>query len=145
MGIVGIRFVGSLFCTLFSVVFPVCAPEGRVKMTKKMDTTTIGGRIKKRRNDLGLSQENLAEKLFTSKQMISSYENNKTELKVQVVKELAVALGTTSSFLIDGNEAVTYKQETAELVALFNSISKEEVRKIAIEQLRLLTRIHIQQ
>ena len=114
-------------------------------MTKKIDNTTIGGRIKKRRNDLGLSQENLAEKLFTSKQMISSYENNKTELKVQVVKELAVALGTTSSFLIDGNEAVTYKEETAELVALFNCINKEEVRKIAIEQLRLLTRIHIQQ
>ena len=114
-------------------------------MTKKMDTTTIGGRIKKRRNDLGLSQENLAEKLFTSKQMISSYENNKTELKIQVVKELAVALGTTTSFLIDGNEAVTYKEETLELVALFNSISKEEVRKIAIEQLRLLTRIHSQQ
>ena len=114
-------------------------------MTKKMDTTTIGGRIKKRRNDLGLSQENLAEKLFTSKQMISSYENNKTELKIQVVKELAVALGTTTSFLIDGNEAVTYKEETVELVALFNSISKEEVRKIAIEQLRLLTKIYSQQ
>ena len=114
-------------------------------MTKKMDTTTIGGRIKKRRNDLGLSQENLAEKLFTSKQMVSSYENNKTELKIQVVKELAVALGTTTSFLIDGNEAVTYKEETVELVALFNSISKEEVRKIAIEQLRLLTKIYSQQ
>ena len=110
-----------------------------------MDTTTIGGRIKKRRNDLGLSQENLAEKLFTSKQMVSSYENNKTELKIQVVKELAVALGTTTSFLIDGNEAVTYKEETVELVALFNSISKEEVRKIAIEQLRLLTKIYSQQ
>mgnify|MGYP003522810088 FL=1 len=114
-------------------------------MTKKIDNTTIGGRIKKRRNDLGLSQENLAEKLFTSKQMVSSYENNKTELKIQVVKELAVALGTTTSFLIDGNEAVTYKEETVELVALFNSISKEEVRKIAIEQLRLLTRINSQQ
>ncbi len=78
-------------------------------MTKKIDNTTIGGRIKKRRNDLGLSQEELAEKLFTSKQMISAYENNKTELKLQIVKELAVALGTTTSFLIDGNEAVTYK------------------------------------
>ena len=114
-------------------------------MTKKIDNTTIGGRIKKRRNDLGLSQENLAEKLFTSKQMVSSYENNKTELKIQVVKELAIALSTTSSFLIDGNEAVTYKEETVELVALFNSISKEEVRKIAIEQLRLLTKIYSQQ
>ncbi len=114
-------------------------------MTKKIDNTTIGGRIKKRRNDLGLSQEELAEKLFTSKQMISAYENNKTELKLQIVKELAVALGTTTSFLIDGNEAVTYKEETVELVGLFNSISKEEVRKIAIEQLRLLTRINSQQ
>lgn len=142
MGIVGIRFVGSLFCTLFSVVFPVCAPEWRGNMTKKIDKTTIGGRIKERRNDLGLSQEDLAEKLFTSKQMVSSYENNKTELKIQVVKELAVALGTTTSFLIDGNEAVTYKEETVELVGLFNSISKEEVRKIAIEQLRLLTKIY---
>ena len=111
-------------------------------MTKKIDNTTIGGRIKKRRNDLRLSQEELAEKLFTSKQMISAYENNKTELKLQIVKELAVALGTTTSFLIDGNEAVTYKEETVELVGLFNSISKEEVRKIAIEQLRLLTKIY---
>ena len=142
MGIVGIRFVGFLFCTLFSVVFPVCAPEWRGNMTKKIDNTTIGGRIKKRRNDLGLSQEELAEKLFTSKQMISAYENNKTELKLQIVKELAVALGTTTSFLIDGNEAVTYKEETVELVGLFNSISKEEVRKIGIEQLRLLTKIY---
>lgn len=142
MGIVGIRFVGSLFCTLFSVVFPVCAPEWRGNMTKKIDNTTIGGRIKKRRNDLGLSQEELAEKLFTSKQMISVYENNKTELKVQVVKELAVALDTTSSYLIDGTVAMEYGEETAELISLFNSIYKMEIRKIAIEQIRLLTQIN---
>lgn len=112
-------------------------------MTKKIDTTTIGGRIKKRRNDLGLSQEDLAEKLFTSKQMISVYENNKTELKVQVVKELAVALDTTSSYLIDGTVEMEYESETAEMVSLFNSINKEEIRKIAIEQLRLLSKINV--
>ena len=141
MGIVGIRFVGSLFCTLFSVVFPVCAPEWRGNMTKKIDKTTIGVRIKKRRNDLGLSQEFLAEQLFTSKQMISLYENNKTELKVQIVKELAEALETTTSFLIDGTYTVTYEADTIELVKLFNSIYKKEIRKIAIEQLRLLTMV----
>ena len=112
-------------------------------MTKKIDNTTIGGRIKKRRNDLGLSQEDLAEKLFTSKQMISSYENNKTELKVQIVKELAVALDITTSFLINGTVAVEYEEETAELVSLFNSLHKEEIRKIAIEQLRLLSKINV--
>ena len=112
-------------------------------MTKKIDNTTIGGRIKKRRNNLGLSQEDLAEKLFTSKQMISSYENNKTELKVQIVKELAVALDITTSFLINGTVAVEYEEETAELVSLFNSLHKEEIRKIAIEQIRLLTQINV--
>lgn len=112
-------------------------------MTNKIDTSTIGGRIKKRRNNLGLSQEELAEKLFTSKQMISVYENNKTELKVQVVKELAVALDTTSSYLIDGTVEMEYESETAEMVSLFNSINKEEIRKIAIEQLRLLSKINV--
>lgn len=112
-------------------------------MNKKIDTSTIGGRIKKRRNNLGLSQEELAEKLFTSKQMISVYENNKTELKVQVVKELAVALDTTSSYLIDGTVEMEYESETAEMVSLFNSINKEEIRKIAIEQLRLLSKINV--
>ena len=112
-------------------------------MTKKIDNTTIGGRIKKRRNDLGLSQEELAEKLFTSKQMISAYENNKTELKLQIVKELAVALDITTSFLINGTVAVESEEETAELVSLFNSLHKEEIRKIAIEQIRLLTQINV--
>ena len=112
-------------------------------MTKKIDTATIGGRIRERRNHLGLSQENLAEKLFTSKQMISVYENNKTELKIQVVKELAVALDTTSSYLIDGTVEMEYEAETAEMVSLFNSINKEEIRKIAIEQLRLLSKINV--
>ena len=112
-------------------------------MTKKIDNTTIGGRIKERRNNLGLSQEELAEKLFTSKQMISVYENNKTELKVQVVKELAVALDITSSYLIDGTVAMEYEAETVELISLFNSIYKMEIRKIAIEQIRLLTQINV--
>ena len=75
--------------------------------------------------------------------MISVYENNKTELKVQVVKELAVALDTTSSYLIDGTVEMEYEAETAEMVSLFNSIYKEEIRKIAIEQLRLLSKTNV--
>ena len=88
MGIVGIRFVGSLFCTLFSVVFPVCAPEWRVKMTKKIDNTTIGGRIKQCRLRSGMTQEELAERLHSTKPLISQYENNKVDIKGSIILEL---------------------------------------------------------
>ena len=56
-------------------------------------------------------------------------------------KELAEALETTTSFLIDGTYTVTYEADTIELVKHFNSIYKKEIRKIAIEQLRLLTMV----
>ena len=36
-----------------------------------------------------------------------------------------------------------YESETAEMVSLFNSINKKEIRKIAIEQLRLLSKINV--
>jgi len=67
----------------FSFVFLFCAPEWSGNTTTKMDNATIGGSIRGRRNNLGLSQEDLAEILFTSKQMISVNEKNRTELKVK--------------------------------------------------------------
>ena len=64
--------------------------------------STIGSRIRDRRKELGMSQEELAEKLYTSKQMISAYENDKTEIKVSVLRELVETLNTSTSYLVDG-------------------------------------------
>ena len=38
----------------------------------------LGKQIKKYRNELSLSQDELAEKIFVSRQTISNWENNKT-------------------------------------------------------------------
>lgn len=53
-------------------------------MTTKMDNATIGGSIRGRRNNLGLSQEDLAEILFTSKQMISVNEKIGLSLRFSI-------------------------------------------------------------
>jgi transcriptional regulator with XRE-family HTH domain len=49
-------------------------------MTKNIDTTTMGGRIKDCRLKVGMTQEALAEKLCTQKSLISMYENDKVDI-----------------------------------------------------------------
>ena len=43
-------------------------------MTKNIDLTTVGGRIKYKRLEARLTQEQLADKLFVKFSMISRYE-----------------------------------------------------------------------
>ena len=50
-------------------------------MTKKIDVTTIGGRIKSARTNKGLTQQELADQLYIPMTTLSTYENNKAELK----------------------------------------------------------------
>lgn len=103
---------------------------------------TIGSRIRDKRKELGMSQEELAEKLYTSKQMISSYENDKTEIKVSVLKELAVALDTTTAYLVDGVKEVKYSQQAEELLDVFSRLDNDRIIEIAIQQMKLLLKIN---
>ena len=48
---------------------------------KKIDNSTMGGRIKEQRMKVGMTQEHLAELLCTTKAAISQYENNKVDIK----------------------------------------------------------------
>lgn len=102
---------------------------------------TIGSRIRDRRKELGMSQEELAEKLYTSKQMISSYENDKTEIKVSVLKELVVALDTTTAFLVDGVNEIKHSPQVEELLDIFSRLDNDKIRDIAIQQMKLLLNI----
>ncbi len=52
----------------------------------------LGNRIKENRMRRGLKQEELAEKLFVSRQTISNYENGKTEPDLEMLGKLADAL-----------------------------------------------------
>lgn len=59
-------------------------------MTKKIDSKTIGGRIRQCRLRIGMTQEELAERLHSSKPLISQYENNKVDIKGSIILELAI-------------------------------------------------------
>lgn len=106
-------------------------------MNKKIDVTTVGGRIKSARMNKGLTQQALADQLYIPMTTLSTYENNKAELKGPVVVELAEALGVSTDYILTGasDEMDAMEQE---LIAIFRSIGSDEMKKIGLEQLKCL-------
>ena len=49
----------------------------------------LGSQIKRYRNELHLSQEELAEKIFVSRQSVSNWENGKTEPDIETLTKIA--------------------------------------------------------
>ena len=68
---------------------------------REIDTSTVEGRIKVARIKRGYSQEKLAELLHVTPVQISHYENNRNDIKVSVIKELAEKLEVSVSYLVD--------------------------------------------
>lgn len=65
---------------------------------------TIGKRIRECRVEMGMTQEKLAALLYTKKSTISAYENDRIDIKVSILRDIAKALNTTPGYLVDGKE-----------------------------------------
>lgn len=63
----------------------------------------ISNQIKKRRTDMGLSQEELAERIYVSRQTISNWETGKTYPDIQSLLMLSVLFDTTLDMLVKGD------------------------------------------
>lgn len=72
----------------------------------------ISNQIKTRREVMGLSQEQLAEKLYVSRQTISNWERDKTYPDVQSLLMLSILFGTSIDTLVKGD--VTVMEEAVE-------------------------------
>lgn len=72
----------------------------------------ISNQIKTRREALGLSQEQLAEKLYVSRQTISNWERDKTYPDVQSLLMLSILFDTSIDTLVKGD--VTVMEEAVE-------------------------------
>ena len=72
----------------------------------------ISNQIKMRREAMGLSQEQLAEKLYVSRQTISNWERDKTYPDVQSLLMLSILFGTSIDTLVKGD--VTVMEEAVE-------------------------------
>ncbi len=75
----------------------VCYTQGEVNSMRD-----IGKNIRDLRLRCGLSQEQLAERLFVTRQTISNYENSRTRPDVEQILRLAEAFGTDANSVLYG-------------------------------------------
>lgn len=64
----------------------------------------MGEKIKFRRQDLGMSQERLAEVLEVSYQQIQRYESGRNRLNVENIQSIAHALGVPTSYFFESSD-----------------------------------------
>ena len=106
---------------------------------KKIDNSTMGGRMKEQRIKAGMTQEQLAEMMCTTKAAISQYENNKVDIKGSVIIEIAGILGTTAGYLLNNEVSVgDVDEQMKEMMEIFRGLGNDEIRRVAIEQVKLL-------
>lgn len=70
---------------------------------KHRKMTQFGDNLKKLRTEIGLSQEELADKVTMHKTHISRYERNLAKPTVEGVKKLCIALDVSADLLVFGN------------------------------------------
>lgn len=98
---------------------------------------TIGMRIKECRVKMGMTQEELAEILYTKKNTISMYENGKIDIKVSILQDMAKALHTTAGYLLNG-ESMVFSPDVIQIAMILQEMKSEELRKVAMEQIKVL-------
>lgn len=88
---------------------------------------TLGEKVKLKREELNLSQEELAEKMnYKSKTSIHKIEVGITDLPLSKVKELADVLKTTPAYLMGWEEDKSQEKENN----IFSQLTNEELAKL---------------
>lgn len=91
---------------------------------------TLGEKVKLKREELNLSQEELAEKMnYKSKTSIHKIEVGITDLPLSKVKELAAVLKTTPAYLM-GWEEDEKEELTNQEKDIFSQLTDEELIKL---------------
>ena len=92
---------------------------------------TVGDRIKYRRNELNISQVDLAEKVKISKQRLYKYENNiVTNIPSDVLERIAYHLDVSPSYLMGWDSALE-ETNTDELIDfLTDELFYDHIKKL---------------
>lgn len=96
-----------------------------------MDYYKIGQRIRKIRKAHGLSQEELAEKIYISTTHMSHIETGNTKLSLPVFLDLAAALEVRTDDLLDDAPRATTSAAMEEISSVLEQCSAQEARVIA--------------
>lgn len=82
------------------------------KRRRQEDTSTLAGRLRKRRREFGWTQVQLAEEVGTSQAVIQKIENGKS-LRPRILEDLAKALDVSPSWLMFGVEEISALDDEA--------------------------------
>ena len=94
----------------------------------------FGDHLKELRNQKGLSQEELAEKVTMHKTHISRYERNLAKPTVEVIKNLCNALDVSADQLVFGDQQRMAEQriQDGELLKLFKKVQDLDSRDVEV-------------
>lgn len=120
-------------------------------MPEKIITSKeIGRRIKKRRIELGISQEKLADVLGVTYQQVQRYENGANKLNVENIQLIADILSVPVShffaasdeILMVAEEATTYLlADESKLLRYFRKIENNSFKDLVMQVARLAVKI----
>lgn len=77
------------------------------EVERMLDSVKVGKFIATKRKDVGLTQQQLAEKLDISFQAVSKWENGSSYPNVEILYDLSIELGVTVDEILVGNEKTT--------------------------------------
>lgn len=116
--------------------------QGKKRVTSK----EIGTKIKKRRIELGITQEQLAETLDVTYQQVQRYENGSNRLNVENIQLIADILSLPVSHFFESDEKVMIVREEAspylpaqesKLMRYFRKIGNNRSRSLVIQVAQL--------
>ena len=101
----------------------------------------IGSLIKKRRSELGISQEELAAALGVTYQQVQRYESGQNKLNVENIQLVAGVLsmpvsyffGSGTSLVVAEQRASYLSSEESELLKHFKKIKDEKARNVIVQ------------
>jgi transcriptional regulator with XRE-family HTH domain len=107
----------------------------------------VGERIRIRRTELGLTQEDLARQLAISYQQVQKYETGANRISAGRLYEIAIKLTTDVSYFFEGFDAARasgqmehggHNRAAIELVRNFHEIKDENLRSAVTNLLKAL-------
>ncbi|MDE6208419.1 MAG: phosphoribosylformylglycinamidine cyclo-ligase [Lachnospiraceae bacterium] len=109
-----------------------------------LNSIKIGNFIMNRRKGLGLTQQQLADKLNVSFQAISKWENGSTYPSIEILKDLATVLEVSADEILSGSErdveGLSYSKAGID-ITYTDTIKKEMSKHLETDDKRVLNRL----
>ena len=107
-----------------------------------LDKKTIGKNIRKRRKELGLTQEKAAEMIDISASFYSHIENGSKSASVKTMRKIAHCLEVSlDSLVLDNQEERKLEDPTLEKIVYRLNKMNEKQKKFVLEMLKVIDNI----